>query len=382
MSSLSNSQTLEALVFTDHHHDNQWTNGLEHADILAVEEQACDLVAVRKPHLVLFCGDRFKPHRPSDAVKVPADASLSRLAKACEQVGAHLVLLVGNHDRDTLSVSAGHTLRVVQAFPELFPCTTVIEEPATLQLSPRGVEVDVHGVPADRCVADFTFRPEAFSMLLFHDLLEGSVLDTQGKIQVRSGLRLSDVDRREFHVVLGGDNHIPQVLDFKHTKGGFVGSALGFTKADANDWRGFLYVRLTRGDAGAVSVDWERIDSVAPPIVAYETEVLDLERLLQTADPPKGAIVYVEVSGASEDLAKHSNAELAKLFNRRFPRVRHVNIVRNERISMQTRIDGLEQSSDPIQDWGVYLLSGKVDLRGLDRDRMLALGRDFLEAAR
>lgn len=87
MSSAIHIQTLRCLIIPDIHQNLSWVER-----VLAKED-----VAPRRPDLIVFLGDYFDSHRPSEE-RATVAATCAWLNAAHERLGQRAVFLLGNHD--------------------------------------------------------------------------------------------------------------------------------------------------------------------------------------------------------------------------------------------------------------------------------------------
>lgn len=348
---------MRIIAFSDIHFCHSW-DFLTVDDIASVHARIRAYVAECKPQLVLFLGDRFRARQPKDHVKAVADRELRLLADTLKTSGGDLVVIVGNHDKWSESVGTGNTYSVVDVFHDVLQNVHIIDKPYSLHLTSG---IAIHALPAG-----FGFRQEAytlspgFNVFAFHGLIHGATYDQTGGVQVKTGVDMSDIDNPAWDFVLGGDVHVPQILPLNNTVGGYVGSALRFTEDDADDERGFLDIRLTKGQRPRYAL----IDGGGPRLARL---AIGPDR--NTWPDPgiyEDVILIVTIAGSAAELRTVAN----NVIHDHFQTCRYVKIHRKPSFEAPRIVAGIGTDSTPLDDVVAYIRA--TDRDGLDADRLTA----------
>lgn len=379
------------VAFSDIHYAD-YSTGVTVADIAAVERAVTEFCVAHGVGVCVFCGDRYLSHEPQDYVRVVSDQE----QKHRNDVGIVTFSLVGNHDLYAKAPVSGHSNRHLQTvWGEFLPNIVVMDEVKTYR-HPRVPRLAVHAIPAcfewhDTLLASFDFQPGEVNVLVFHDLLQGAVLDHTTGYRAPKGQRLDLIDDARFHIVLGGDVHLPQRLDFQHTRGGYVGAAIQQSRKDRGNARGWLVVDITGDDATVVS-NTSYVESPAPRFldVCWDFDAsggvmpttADIEKYLDSVyeDTAQGNILDVIFSGSREHLEaiplgwhQTLKAELgAKRVNPPMKRTK-VHVPLPQRIAKAAQVS-------PVDDFQSFLDSGRAALDGNNPDRLLEKAAPILRS--
>lgn len=380
---------MRLVAFSDIHYAD-YSTGVTVADVASVERAVTDFCLSSGIGVCLFCGDRYLSHEPQDYVRVISDQE----QKYRNDKGIITFSLVGNHDLYAKAPVSGHSNRHLQTvWGEFLPNIVVMDELKTYR-HPGAPRLAVHAIPAcfewtDGLLAAFDFQPGEVNVLVFHDLLKGSVLDHVTEYRAPKGQRIDLIDDARFHVVLGGDVHLPQRLDFKSTRGGYVGAAIQQSRKDRGNARGWLVVDI-EGTDGTVMAKTSYIESPAPRFVDLTWDldahagalptVADIEGSVDGSyeDTTRGNIVDIVLVGSRErleavpsDWHQKLKAELqAKRVNPPMKRSKSgVPVLKRSAVSAQ---------KSPVDDFQAFLGSGRAALDGNDPERLLAKAAPIL----
>lgn len=346
---------MRLVAFSDFHYCHSWPL-LDLTDFEAAHKRVCEYALEHRPDLVLFLGDRFRARQPRDHVRALADRQLRALADVQAKHGGEVVYLVGNHDRYSESTQAGNTYSTVDVFRDVLPNVHVVAAPGTFPLA----NALLHALPSGYCFDRDVFRPDPnrLNIFAFHGLVKGAVFDDLGTVIEDSALSLADLDDSAWDVVLGGDVHVPQRFNLTRTAGGYVGSTLRLTEADADDRRGFLDVALEKGKPP----HFEFVEAGGPRIVTVD---LGLDRG-GWPEPSgyAGVIVLATLSGPAKDLRTIKDAEVVAAF----PRARRVKVERRPEQATPAFLPEISAASSPLVDALAYVRW--ADRSGLDADRL------------
>jgi DNA repair exonuclease SbcCD nuclease subunit len=207
---------------------------------------------------------------------------------------------------------------------------------------------------------------------MFHDIVKGSYSDEGGNHTFPDGVSISDIDRPEFNLVLAGDIHVPQRLNFKNTTGGYIGSVLQRTRADANRPRGWLEIEATK-----TSDSWD-ISTVFVPVRNFFTRITfdvgantRFEDLSIPEEYFHDQSVEVTLRGSKIDVDRVSESERWKNYVT-FESARGIDVVRGYEVAQSEVAVDMTQSTSLVDDLEAYLDSGFVDIGNLDREVLIS----------
>ncbi len=274
---------LRAVVYSDIHHSAERID-----DTLKVENQITDYCIKNGIKLVLFLGDRFKFRNPKGWIRDAVDrAWVQRMSQ-----GISMITLVGQHDQYEKS----RRLNSYNSF-DVFKQNGIraVDEDAVVDLMDgKKLFGQIHAVSYGSlgkylaAVNDgkIIVDKKLLNIFVMHDMIKGA------RVSGESDYTTSGLDKEfleKFDLVLCGDIHLPQQLEFEHAKGGYVGSALQLTKADIGSDRGFLDVTCSVLAKGEKAVKWMFVKSNAPDFI--EVNVDDIQDIQKY----KNCFVYLRV---------------------------------------------------------------------------------------
>lgn len=232
------------LAYADIHHGSK-ANGRCQQDMLDAESQITQIAFDKKVNAVVFAGDAFKSRNPHDEEKTKYVESRIRRIHALPLNVDHIDI-VGNHCRWYKANNSGHVLEAVAMFGESNYYLFDKQESRPI----KGLMV--HALPAQ---VDFSnewkIDPNLINICVFHGMVKGcqlNNLDSKTPITAPAGIPLSVLDHEGFDFVIGGDIHIPQMLDFHNTVGGYTGSTLQLDEGDRGQDRGCLFIEFVKGE--------------------------------------------------------------------------------------------------------------------------------------
>ena len=258
---------IKFIAYGDIHHDRKAARCLTLKDTLEIERQVHQRVIDGDFNFSVCVGDRFLKREPEDEVKVKADRALREFLKA-RPLKPHFHL-IGNHDW-TKNNREWHTSQSLKGLSNLI----VIDEATTIQAGT--VSCMIHALPADAAfdMENYKPKPNFFNLFLFHGIIQGSLMADNSDNTFNSGIELSQLDRAEWDLVLGGDIHVPQKIPFVNTQGGYTGSVLQRTRADADKQRGWLEIQVSREDDGD---GWNVVTQFVPTRNFFHKEIWSVE---------------------------------------------------------------------------------------------------------
>jgi DNA repair exonuclease SbcCD nuclease subunit len=236
---------LRVLAYADIHH-GEYGNGRTQQDMLDAEAFITQLAIDRKVDYVVFAGDAFKSRNPHDECKTRWMQAKADRALACKSYGIRQIDLVGNHCRWYKIDDSGHVFEVLELMKFMGYHVASTQDTTYFRDEDR---VIFHNLPAQVSYDDriWQFDSRRLNICVFHGMVKGCALNASGSVKAQEGIPLELLDQPEFDFVIGGDVHYPQVLPFKNTVGGYVGSTLQLTASDSGEDRGCMIITFEQG---------------------------------------------------------------------------------------------------------------------------------------
>lgn len=355
------SDTVRFLVYSDIHHDRLAARCITLRDTLAIEQAVHQRVVEGQFQFSVFCGDRFLKREPEDEVKVKADRALADAL--WERVGIPHYHLVGNHDW-TKNSREWHTSESLRALPNLI----VLDKPMTIDGETYAINALPADVPFD--MGNYVQYKGRFNLFLFHGIVKGSFMEDDGGRTFQDGIDAHEIDRPEWDFVCAGDLHVPQQLPFQNTRGGYVGSVLQRTRADADRQRGWLEVTATRKGGG-----WEVHTDFVPTRNFFHRETWEVGPETQYSDIQiddalvNDVAVEVRLVGKRADVDRVADDNRWKNYTD-ILMARSVEIIRDYQVEQNEAVVDMSASQSILDDLELYLKSGFADIGNLSRSKL------------
>lgn len=338
-------------VYADIHYDRVSAGCVTVDDCERVEKSFFD--AAESWDFTIFAGDRFLRREPEDEVKTRADRILIECVKK-----PHF-MLVGNHDWTT-NAMRWHTGNALGKLG--LENLIIMDEAKTYRRLFGSQLVSIHALPAGM---KFDFSKYAIypglNIFVFHDIVRGSFMAENSDRVFDHGLELVDLDRPEFDFVFGGDIHVPQKFGLRHTVGGYVGSVLQRTRADADSKRGWLEIDGTVqkfvGVPGLFTKQTIEVDA--------KTKFEKLKLRTDVAD----TLFEVKLVGEKKDVDRIAD-DLRWL---EITNVRKLEILREYQGDVSETVIDMSRTSSPAEDLALYLDSGFGELGAVNKDKVFNL---------
>jgi len=369
---MTNSSTdfIRFLVYSDIHHSRLAARCITLEDTLSIERAVHQRVIDAGFHFSVFCGDRFLKREPEDEVKVRADRVLGEMLRA--RPGIPHYHLIGNHDW-TKNSREWHTSESLKDLENLI----VLDKP----ISVAGKGYAVHALPADVPfdMANYAAH-HGLNLFLFHGIVKGSFMEDDGDRTFKDGIDAREIDRPEWDLVCAGDLHVPQQLNFQNTRGGYAGSVLQRTRADADRQRGWLEVSATRnGDTWDVQTEFvptrnffHRETIEVGPETQYSTIVIDEQAVQDMA-------VEVRLVGHRADVDRVADDERWKNYTDLLM-ARSIEVIRDYQVEQNEAVVDMSASQSVFGDLELYLESGFANIGNLSKDKIFEMLRKMQEA--
>lgn len=349
------------IVYADIHYDRKAARCVTVEDCATIES-ALHRRALEGFDFTLFCGDRFLRREPEDEIKTIADRTL--IGSVCSRQGCPHFHLIGNHDW----VGNGmkwHTSESLRGMPNI----QIMDEAKTYGFN----GVLIHALPAgfhfdfDKYQID----KEKLNLFVFHDMAIGA--KTEAGHVFTEGVSIGDIDLPEFSAVFAGDIHLPQKFNFSNTIGGYVGSVLQRTMADALSPRGWLEVTATRSFSGwDINLEFiptrnlfSRYEFQVSENTRYEDCVIDETYL-------SDCMINIVLSGDKVEVDRVADDPRWANY-RDYYNVRGIEISRNYVLAKSEKIVNLDKSNSLIDDAKIYLESGFSSTGNIDPNGILAV---------
>jgi len=364
---------IKFLVYSDIHYDRLGAGCITTEDCESAESRVLSHAVENNMDFTIFCGDRFLKRDPEDEIKTRADRVLLRawgegLLENCPNYR-----LIGNHDW-TKNNKSWHTSESLLGIPNII----IMDKPGSypseymiIQALPAGCYFDPEG---------YGWNTGKFEIFIFHDILYGSYLDG-GSYTADFGMERSSIDIPEFNMVFGGDIHIPQMISFKNTQGGYVGSVIQRTMADANDARGWLDIEAT-----LVNGQWH-IDKKFVPTRNFFSKIefeVDATSRFEGLHLDESLITdqYVEIAlvGSKSDVDRIA-ADKRWLNYETFYNARKINIAKKYKVEQDAVVINIGESSNFIEDLHLYLESGfsniTEEMKGKVKEKVVGVVKEL-----
>ena len=355
------------------------------ADVAAAFRRAVDAVIAQRPDAVLLAGDLFHSVRPTNRAIIEAFTGLRRLREALP--AAPVVLIAGNHDTPR-SVEAGSILKLMGTLG-----VDVVDE-AARRLDYPALGLSVLAVPhavllGERQSGEWR-RDDRFrhNVLVLHPEVPGlfpeGVTDYGG-----ARVELAELTSGGFDYVALGHYHIVHEVAPRVWYSG----SLEFTSHNIwGEWReerrhgldkGFLVADLDAGGVERVSLpparriaDLEWLDAAG--MTAAELDAAIHGRLTGVPSGVDGAVVRLVVQNVPNALAHALNHEALRPWRAAALHL-HLDLRRPEPPERLVGV-GSPTAGHPLAEVVADFLGRRPLDADLDRARLVALGREYLDA--
>lgn len=352
------------IAYADIHYDRLAAQCVTFEDCAEVEKAVHERVKEGGFDFSVFVGDRFLKRNPEDEIKTKADEVLINALYMSDKPHYSLI---GNHDWVTNS-RRWHTSGSLDLVPEM--PLHILDEPKSISVPTAPVMI--HALPAGFSFdfSKYSVDSSMFNLFLFHDMLRGSFMDDTYTMKFESGISKEDIDRPEFDMILAGDIHVPQQFDLVHSRGGYVGSVLQRTRADADCERGWLEVEVS-GNPGNFEITTKFVPT--KPLFSCFTFEVGSETLYDHLKIPDEVVdnkrIEVKLIGKKEDVDRVADdprwANFTGLLN-----ARKLDLARDYVSESKNAVVDLSNSNSTKNDLELYLESGFGSLGNLVKERM------------
>lgn len=364
---------IKFLAYSDIHHDRRAARCIELADTIEIEQQVHHRVIEGGFDFSIFCGDRFLRREPEDEVKVKADRALLQMLQNRQIPHYHLV---GNHDW-TKNNREWHTSESIKYLGQNM---TVLDQCGSYETR----KYLIHALPADMPfdIKDYKPDPTKFNLFVFHGIVKGSLMADSSERVFEDGIQISQIDQSAWNFVLGGDIHVPQTIPFRNTKGGYLGSVLQRTRADADKQRGWLEVTAIQDLNGQGG--WDIQADFVPTRNFFHRELWEVgpdttfEDLKIDTDYVSNQAVEIKLVGDKADVDRIADDKRWSNFQE-FEGAKTVEVVRDYKAEQSDSVIDLSTSSSVFDDLTLYLDSGFANIGNLSRDKIFEIVQSVRE---
>ena len=224
--------------------------------------------------------------------------------------------------------------------------------------------------------------PGLFHIFIFHEIIKGSYINNNNDMKFEHGLSLNDIDRSEFDVILGGDNHVPQMLPLKNTVGGYVGSVMQRTKADADEDRGWLEIEIPnfKYSINKPEIQWNFV-----PVRGFFSKIefdvdntTNFEQLNIPEDKIKDKYLEIKLHGYKPDVDRIADDGRWKNYETLYM-ARKVEVIRSYVVDRDEVIVDMSEDNSILEDLNSYLDSGFSSIGNIARENIVKVVEDILE---
>lgn len=370
-------KTLRILAYSDIHY-HEYKNGILLQDVANIEAEIYAAALVHRPDIILFGGDRYLSRNEMSSAVYESDRQLSRL----NSLNVPIFMLIGNHDSATKSAFSQHSLRHIALYPNDLKNIVVMDECREYRKSVNGLNVGIHAIPAGQEVVlpKFVFEEYTdFNICVFHAIIKGCLY--QNGMPAEDGLSFSPFNRKEFDVVLGGDNHKHQeIKGFTETVGAYIGAPLEHNWGDEGDLRGYIIVTITKDDTGVTSRQIDHFESKHPKFKKCTVNISTTDDLVDVISNNKhnwdGNIVRLTISGPTNILD-------SILVDKWEEKIKHAVSARSIKLKLEYNAQPLvpilrDRPSTDAEEWHDFLVTKTAELDGLDIDTIEKLGLEII----
>lgn len=372
---------LRGIAYSDIHW-HEFNNGLTIDDCAEVEHQIYKRAVDEGVDMLAFLGDWYMLRNPPHHVRAQAEAALAERSSLAPP-SLQEVRLVGNHDRESKNAHSGHSMMHLDIYGGHYDgYLTVMDQRRVYRFNK---DVAIHAVPAGHSIETepFTFDTAQVNIGMFHDLVRGSwIFSGNYKEQCSYGIDPRQLDRPEFDLVLGGDNHVRQDLNFRNTTGWYCGAAMQHSFGDTDQARGCLEFSIFK-DGATKLVQVYTVNTTHPRFVTIDATIAhqdDLDAVMHTGTTPDH-IFKVTLRGDGKLLSKLDQDKIAMQASLGW-KARHVSVVLEPTVQFTNLIPELSRTKTVEEDWETYVKSGKLDADGVPSDLLIARGLEFLHGAK
>ena len=309
----------------------------------------------------LFAGDRYLKREPDDETKVRADRVIYDLVHQGSIPHYHLI---GNHDW-TDNTRRWHTAESMKLFNNVF----VMDQAATWKYK----NVSIHALPADFefDFSKYVINPHGLNIFVFHDTVVGVYMNEQKTLKFDTGLLLEEIDRPEFDIVFAGDIHVRQAFPLKNTRGGYLGSVVQRTRADAHSERGWTEITATNTGSGwSFDVKFVSTRNLFSKVAFSVNEKTQVKDLVIDRSDVEDQLVEVKLMGDKAHVDRIADDASWKRLGQELG-ARRIELLRAYEAAQSEVVVDLTSSDSVLGDLELYLDSSFSSLGQLKREAIV-----------
>lgn len=355
------------IIYSDIHHDH-YTNGITLDDTIAVEDEISEFARANRIKEVFFLGDLYRATNPKQTVIKAAEAAWVRRSNYDIDTYA----LVGNHDRETRSITSNHAFAAADIFTQDLANVIIADQLLQFDFDNFDMLMIPSGHKFDHVKID---KP---TIIMFHDLIMGSLLANGSR--TNRGINPDEIKKLNPIMVLGGDNHRHQRLDdLFGCPSMYVGSTLQHRWDDRLQQKGFWVIQL-------IKTNWEFkfIQSCAPIFIRLQIEAkTDVETLFDIISKineygNNEKIIEVTLIGKyTQNVNQDYLEDNLKQLN-----VRSIKFIIDKTIERVEIVPGITTTERSEDKWSMYVNNQVNDKDNLDIKMLVDMGHLVINEAR
>jgi len=289
-------KTIKFVAYSDIHH-HEYSNGITGDDACNVEDQIIKIIQDRKCDFWIFGGDRFLSRNPLDISRKKSDSKL----KIKNDLGIPGIIIVGNHDRSSKNPHSPHNYwSIEELYHNELKNISILDHICTYSININEINVNIYAMPAGHIIPEIlNINTNGINICVFHDIIRGCRYHT-GMVATE-GMATDVLDKEEFSIVLGGDNHRHQKLNLKNVDGWYIGSPMQHNWGDINNDRGCMFVEMD--DCGNI-LTHEFIKLSYPEFIKETISIKSVDEIFSIKNKIwKDNIIRLSIEGPREVLS-------------------------------------------------------------------------------
>ena len=354
-------EVIKFIAWADTHWDKLASKCVTLEDTEKVERAIFERARTGGFDFTLFAGDRYLKREPDDECKVRADRVIYDHCMKSDIMHYHLI---GNHDWVDNS-RRWHTSESLKMHRKLL----VMDQAATY----RHGNVRIHALPADfpMDMSKYEFERDTLNIFVFHDTVAGTYMNEEKSLKFEHGMSLEEFDKKEFDIVLAGDIHIRQPFQLVNTHGGYLGSVVQRTRADAGVPRGWTEVTAENmGDGWTFEVKFVPTKNLFTRVSFQVDRDSQFKDLVIPKEDVVDQLVEVKLVGDKADVDRIAEDPGWALMEDHF-KARRIELLRAYQAQESELVVDLTKSDSTSGDLELYLESQFASIGNLNREEIL-----------
>lgn len=349
------------ITWADIHWDELGAKCVTIEDTDVVERAIFERAKKLKCDFTIFAGDRYLKREPKDEVKVKADRVMYDYVHKGKTPHFHLI---GNHDW-TDNSRRWHTAESLRWMNNVI----IMDEARTYGLD----NVRVHALPAD---FEFDFNnyqidSDCLNLFVFHDMVRGTYMNEEKTMQFDSGIEISAIDIPQFDFIIAGDIHVRQKFSLNNTHGGYLGSTVQRTRADANADRGWTEMKVGKElNRWKFSVNFVPTKNLFTRMRFDVDNSFEFDKMVFEKGLFEDQFVEVKLVGSKENVDRVADDPGWKKLHKKFL-PRKIEVLRAYETQQSDVVVDLTSSNGILDDLNLYLESKFSSLGNLNKDSVI-----------